>query len=239
MRRALLLALVVSLAISPWKQGITAERPGIIPDPFFHHPTSRELREVIEGAVFVGEKRGVAFRGHRMVFEYLLNHLDFASQLARALDLSDFVIEQTENGSYEATTPRGGWALLKVIYADREKRVVLAQGKYGRAVAVLQYASFQDGGESYMVNDLYGYVRADNPILNLLLGFFGGTVHNRVEQVFLSVAELSERAYDAPDSFTEDLLDHPEVQTGHLLRFAKILQIASLHEARSVSFPPS
>lgn len=239
MRRAFLIALVASAVISPWSQSSTAERPAIIPDAFLHHPTSRELREVIEGAAFVGEKRGVAFRGHRMVFEYLLNHLDFASELARALDLSDFVIEQKEAGSYEATTPRGGWALLKVVYADREKRVVLARGKYGRAVAVLDYASFHDGGESYMVNDLYGYVRADNPILNVLLSLFGGTLNDRVEQVFMSVAELSERAYEAPASFTENLFAHPEIQPGHLLRFVQIVREASLQEARPASLPPS
>lgn len=239
MRRALLLTLVLSFTLSPWKQGDTAQRPWIIPDSFFHHPTSRELREVIEGAAYVGERKGVAFRGDRVVYEYLLNHLDFASQIARALGLSDYVIKQTGTGSYEATTPRGGWALLNVVYADREKRVVLAQGKYGRAVVVLQYNSFDRRGESYIVNNLYGYVQADNPILNVLLALFGGTVHDRIEQVFTSVAELSEQAYEAPNSFSDALLAHPEIQTGHLLEFAEILRKAPLHEPRANSFPPS
>ncbi|MEE9181420.1 MAG: hypothetical protein V3U33_02460 [candidate division NC10 bacterium] len=239
MRRVLLLTLVLSFALSPWKQADTAERPGIIPDSFFHQPTSSELREVIEGAAYVGERKGVAFRGDPVVYEYLLNHLDFASQIARALDLSDYVIEKTGTGSYKATTPRGGWALLNVVYADRERRVVLADGKYGRAVVVLQYNSFDRGGESYMVNNLYGYLRADNPILNVLLTLFGGTVHDRIEQVFMSVAELSARAYEAPDSFTDELFAHPEIQTGHLLEFAEILREAPIHEARADSFPPS
>lgn len=44
------------------------------------------------------EKKGAVFRGHREVYEYFLNYLDFASQLGRILDLTDYVIEQTGEG---------------------------------------------------------------------------------------------------------------------------------------------
>ncbi len=72
---------------------------------------------MIEGASYVDENKGAVFRGHREVYEYLLNHLDFASQLGRILDLTDYVIEQTGEGVYKATTPKGGgpasrWSML-------------------------------------------------------------------------------------------------------------------------------
>lgn len=239
MRRVPLVALVLSFSISPLGQSAAAERPGIIPEPLLLDSASRELREVIEGAAFVGEKKGVVFRGHRVVYEYLLNHLDFTSKVARVLDLSDYVIEQTGEGIYEATTPRGGWAHLRVVYADGERVVVLARGKYGRAVIVLQYASFDRGGESYMVNNLYGYVRADNPILNFLLTLFGGILYHRVAQVFTSVAELNERAYQEPTSLYQELLSHAELPPNHLLEFAKILRRLNRHEAKALPLPPS
>ncbi|MFQ5881825.1 MAG: hypothetical protein ACE5I9_05065 [Candidatus Methylomirabilales bacterium] len=239
MRRISSIVLILSCALSPLGEGNAAERSVAIPDPLLLDSTSRELREVMEGAAFVGEKKAVVFRGHRVVYEYLLNHLDFTSQVARVLGLSDYVIEQTGEGAYEATTPRGGWAHLLVVYADGERVVVLAQGRYGRAVVVLEYASFDRGGESYMVNNLYGYVRADNPILNFLLTLFGGILDHRVAQVFTSVAELSERAYEAPASLRQELLSHTELPPHHLLEFAKILQRLSHREAKTPSLPPT
>ncbi len=239
MYRALLITLIFLLVIPPLARGDAVEPSGIIPHSLFHDSTSDELREVIEQASFVGKRKGVVFKGHRVVYEYLLNHLDFASQLARALGLSDFVVEQTGAGAYEATTPRGGWAHLRVVYADAEKRVVLAKGRYGRAVVVLRYASLDRGGESYVVNDLYGYVRADNPVFNFLLILFGGIVDQRVAQVFTSVAKLSERAYSDPASFYQELLGHQELPADHLVEFSSILNRLSPDEVRALSFPPS
>jgi len=104
MRRVFLIILTFSF-IAPWGLGGAVEQSGVIPDSLLHDSSAQELKEVIEGASYVDEKKGAVFRGHREVYEYLLNHLDFASQLGRILDLTDYVIEQTGEGVYEATTP--------------------------------------------------------------------------------------------------------------------------------------
>lgn len=238
MQRGFLIVLLFTLAISPLGQGDAADRLATIPDSLLHDSVGAEVREVIEGAAVTREKTDVTFKGHRVVYEYLLDHLDFASQLARILDLSDYVIEQTGKGTYEATTPTGGRAHLHVVYADGNTRVVLAQGRYGRAVVVLEYASFNRGGDSYMVNDLYGYVRADNPILNLLLALFGGVLDHRVAKVFTSVAEMSERAYKAPAAFSQELDAYTELPLDHRLEFAKILEQVSRHAVEIQPFLP-
>ncbi|MFQ5802283.1 MAG: hypothetical protein ACE5JQ_05215 [Candidatus Methylomirabilales bacterium] len=223
MRRVFLIILTLSLAIAPWGPGGAVEQPGVIPDFLISNSTTQKLREVVEGASYVDEKKGTVFRGHREVYEYLLNHLDFASRLGRIMDLTDYVIEETGQGTYKATTPKGAWAYLQVVYADDEKRVVLAEGKYGRAVVVLTYDAFDREGESYIKYDLYGYVRADNPILHLLLGLFGGIVNHRIEHVLTSVAELNERIYEAPGTFQQELLAQTELPPDHLSEFAHIL----------------
>lgn len=238
MRPRFLFTVVLSFAIVPWTPGAAAERPGILPDSFLRDSASSEVREVIDRAVFLGGK-GVTFRGDLVVYEYLLNHLDFTSQPARALALSDYIIERTGPEAYEATTPRGGRAHLRVVYTRSEKRVVLAQGKYGQAVAVLQYDAIDLGGERYIVSNLYGYVRADNPILTFLLTLLGGVVDRRVDEVLRSVAELSERAYLAPASLHRELLAHPELPLEHLFKFGEILRQVSRHAARASSGPPS
>jgi hypothetical protein len=238
MQRGFLIILLLSLAISPLGRGDAADRLSTIPDSLLHDSVGSELREVIEGAAFTGEKTDVIFKGHRVVYEYLLNHLDFASRLARVLDLSDYIIAQNGDGTYEATTPKGGWAHLHVVYAEGNKRVVLAQGRYGRAVVVLEYASFNRGGDSYLVNDLYGYVRADNPILNLLLALFRGALDARVTKIFTSVAEMSERAYKAPVAFSQELDAYADLPPDRRLEFAKILEQASRHEVEIQPFLP-
>jgi hypothetical protein len=238
MHRVSLVILILAFTISPLGRGDAADRLVTIPDSLLPASIRSEVKEVIEGAAFEGEKKDVVFKGHRVVFEYLLNHLDFTSQLARILKLSDYAIEQTGEGTYEATTPKGGWAHLQVVYADGNKRVVLAQGRYGRAVVVLQYASFDRGGDSYMVNDLYGYVRADNPILNFLLALFGGVLDHRVARIFASVAELSERAYEAPTSFSQELFTHEELPPGQVLEFAKILERVPGHDVKTRALLP-
>lgn len=238
MQRAFLAVLLLAFAVFPLGRGVAEDRFAPIPDSLRYDTIGSELREVIEGAAFTGERKDIVFKGHRMVYEYLLNHLDFTSQLARILDLSDYVIEQTGDDTYEATTPKGGWAHLQVVYADGNKRVVLAQGRYGRAVVVLQYASFNRDGDSYMVNDLYGYVRADNPILNLLLALFGGVLDHRVAEILTSVAELSERAYRTPASFSQELARHTELNPDYRLEFANILERVPRHEVNTQPFLP-
>lgn len=224
MRRFLLMIFALSFTMAPWGLGGAVEQPGVIPHSLLSDSTGEELRKVLGSASYVDEKKGLVIKGHREVYEYLLNHLDFASQLGRALNLTDYVIEETAAGSYKATTPNGAWARLQVVYADEEKRVVLAEAKYGRAVVVLQYASFNRGGDSYIAYDLYGYVRADNPILNVLLGFLGGIVVNRrIEHVLDSVAELNERIYRAPGIFHQELLAQGELSPDHRSELAKIL----------------
>ncbi len=223
MRRLFPIALILSLALAPWNLTDAIEKPVGVPDSLFHQSASQEIREVIDGASFVDEKKGEVIRGHRQVYEYLLNHLDFASQLGRILDITDYEIVQTGEGAYKATTPKGGWAHLEMVYADDDKRVVLAQGKYGRAVVVLQYTSFDQEGESYIAYDVYGYVRADNPILNLLLSLFGGIVSHRVARVLDCVAELNERIYEAPATFRHELLAQSDLRPNHLSEFTKIL----------------
>lgn len=223
MRRLFLIILALSFTMAPHGLGGAFEQPGVIPDSLPNDSTARELREVVQGASYVDTKQGAVFRGHLEVYEYLLNHLDFASQLGRVLDLTDYVIEETGAGTYKATTPNGAWARLQVVYADAEKRVVLAEGKYGRAVVILKYASFDRQGESFIIYDLYGYVRADNPILNLLLGLFGGIVNRRVEDLLASIAELNERIYEAPGTIQRDLLAQSEIAPRHLSEFGRIL----------------
>lgn len=224
MRHVGLMIFVLVFIIAPWSPGSAVEQGGVIPQSLLSGSNGRELREVLEKASYTDEKRGLVIKGYREVYEYLLNHLDFASQLGRALNLTDYVIEETAAGAYEATTPKGAWAHLHVVYADDDTRVVLAEAKHGRAVVVLQYATFDRGGDSYIAYDLYGYVRADNPILRVLLGLLGGIVVNRrIEHVLDSVAELNERIYSAPGLFYQELLARHELSPDHRSELLRIL----------------
>jgi hypothetical protein len=75
MRRIFLIMFTFSFAIAPWGLGGAVEQSRVIPDSLLHDSSAQELKEVIQGASYVDEKKGAVFRGHREVYEYLLNHL--------------------------------------------------------------------------------------------------------------------------------------------------------------------
>lgn len=58
MRRSLLIIVTLSLAFAPWGLGDAVEQSGVIPDSLLHESSSQELREVIQGASCVDEKKG-------------------------------------------------------------------------------------------------------------------------------------------------------------------------------------
>jgi len=61
MRRVFLIILTFSFAIAPWGLGGAVEQSGVIPDSLLHDSSAQELKEVIQGASYVDEKKGAVF----------------------------------------------------------------------------------------------------------------------------------------------------------------------------------
>lgn len=205
------------------------------------------LRDVMDHAVFQRAVQGLTFRSYEPVFLYLLDHPDFAAAVARALGVAQYRVEPRSDGTYWGDDTRGAKGIFEVVYADRGKRVVHAQGTYdtrwlptihARIVLVLDF-EHRTGpdGESYATNDVKGYLRVDNPFLDVLARLVGpvvvGAVDRKIARSFGFAAKVAEHAYSDPEGFLEALRKNPEVDRQHLAALAARLRQA--HESRQTT----
>jgi hypothetical protein len=205
-----------------------------VPFERISQPAQQRVRDVVDHAVFERTVRGLTFRSREAVFLYLLNHADFAAAVARALGLAQYRVVQRSPNTYWGDDARGAKGTLEVMYADPHKRVIHAQGTYdakwlptihGRIVLVLDFEHrTAPDGQSYVTNDLTGYLRVDNPFLDVLARLIGpivvGAVDRKVVRSFGVAAKVSERAYDDPEGLLRVLQGTPDLDRDHLAALA-------------------
>ena len=210
---------------------------GRVPFEQLSPPVQERVRDVTDHAVFEHTVRGLTFRSHESVYLYFLDHPDFAAAVARALGVAHYQVAARPDGTYWGDDARGAQGIIEVVYADPHKRVVHAQGTYdtkmlptlrARGVMVLEFEHHTAAdGRSYVTNDVTGYLRVDNRFLEALARLVGpiviGAVDRKVARTCGIAAKVSERAYDDPDGFLEDLRKAPEVDRQRLAALAALL----------------
>ena len=213
---------------------------GNVPFERMPPPVQDRLRDVMDHAVFQRAVQGLTFHSDEPVFLYFLDHPDFAAAAARALGVARYRVEPRSGGTYWGDDTRGAKGIFEVVYADRGKRVVHAQGTYdtrwlptihARIVLILDFAHRTGpDGESYVTNDVKGYLRVDNPFLDVLARLVGpivvGAVDRKVARSFGMAAKVSEHAYRDPEGFLGALRTAPEVDRQHLAALAARLRQA-------------
>ncbi|MGH7370035.1 MAG: hypothetical protein ACREIN_04030, partial [Candidatus Methylomirabilaceae bacterium] len=152
----------------------TLEIPWTALDP----TTQQRLRDVTEHAILFRELHGIVVRSHRPVFEFLIEHPDFAATAGRVLGIIRDRIVKEREGRYWGDDNHGATGTFELVYAAPGQRVYLSEGTfvkrlfptiYGRIVLVMAYEYQTDqAGESLVVNHIRGYLRIDNPILGVL-----------------------------------------------------------------------
>jgi hypothetical protein len=210
---------------------------GRVPFERISQPAQQRVRDVVDHAVFERAVQGLTFRSREAVFLYLVSHPDFAAAVARALGVAQYRVEQRSANAYWGDDARGAKGIIEVVYADPRKHVVYAQGTYdtkwlptihGRLVLVLDF-EHRTGpdGQSYVTNDLKGYLRVDNPFLDVLARLVGpivvSAVDRKVVRSFGVAAKVSERAYDDPEGLLRVLQGTPDLDRDHLAALAALL----------------
>jgi hypothetical protein len=210
---------------------------GRIPFERLTPPVQERVRDVTDHAVFEHTVRGLTFRSHEPVFLYFLNHPAFAAAAARALGVAHYQVAALSDGTYWGDDARGAQGLIEIVYADPHKRVVLAQGTYdtkwlptirARIVLVLEFEHHTAAdGQTYVTNDVTGYLRVDNRFLDVLARLVGpivvGAVDRKVARTCGVAAKVSERAYDDPEGFLAELRKAPDVDPQRLAELAALL----------------
>lgn len=222
--------------------------PGADPAPFVTHDAlplgipveklSKAARDRAEGVVaqslFAQQVTGIRYRSREAVFEFLLDHPDFAASVARALHLGQYRVTALGDG-YWGDDGRGARGMIRVLYAEPGQRLYHLEGRYeshglptieGQLLVRFEFRHEEDGdGGSVMDSSLTGHLRIDTPFVGALARvaatlsrpLIEHAVERKVRRFFNTVARLSRWAYDEPEQVDAALDGHPDVPPGPTL----------------------
>src|SRR5262245_5715380 len=77
---------------------------------------------VLASSLFSHRVTGLRAASREPVFRFLLDHPDFAAGVARALRLGKYRVE-ARDGGYWGDDTRGARGMMRVLYADEERRL--------------------------------------------------------------------------------------------------------------------
>ena len=200
--------------------------------------SQRRLREVTEEAIFFRDVLGIAVRSRQPVFDFLIEHPDFAATAGRILGIVKYRIVQEREGVFWGDDAHGATGTFELMYAEPGRRIYLAKGTFvkrflptihGRIVLVMVYEHRTDQtGESGVINDVRGYLRIDNPVLGVLARIakpvVGPIVDKKVLRTFAAAAKLTEQAYRDPAALYYTLGASREINKSELREFRKALR---------------
>ena len=178
------------------------------------------------------------FVGRRDIFEYLLDHPEFATHVTRALKLARYRVWHTPEGLF-LDDGWGATGRFSVIHAVGGTRVMYARGQYqqrvlpaisGQAVVVLA-SEFQPGsdGRTSITTAVTGFVKLDSRFLNLFSRLARGIVDAKAEKEAHRLVRVFARASRAIDERPAEVLaqlrQSPDVPQRELEEFRQLLKV--------------
>ncbi|HSB42946.1 MAG TPA: hypothetical protein VLK28_14015 [Methylomirabilota bacterium] len=197
----------------------------------------RELEEIVKHAFASTQRDLEPYVVRPEVFEYLLDHPEFASHVTRALKAARYRIWR-EAGSLWLDDGWGVKGTFAVAHAEPGLRIMRAQGAYqsalpdikGRAVVALVYR-FQPApqGRQQIATTLTAFVQIDSGVVRAI-GRMGGPVvqkkADREARGLLRVfSKVSRAIEDSPADVYARLRGRPDVPQPELEEFRKLLRV--------------
>ncbi|HLF49300.1 MAG TPA: hypothetical protein VJA45_07985 [Methylomirabilota bacterium] len=232
-------ALAITLALLAGPAAPPAWAQPALPLPA-HLPAEQRAR--IDGIVkhaFVSTKvEGEPYAVRPEVFEYLLDHPEFASHVTRALRAARYKIWTETDGLWLDD----GWGIrgrFEVMHAERGLRLMYARGAYeqamlpdvrGQAVVALTYGFRPDGkGNMLAATMVTSFLELDSRVLHGL-GKVGGPLvqakADREGRTLLKVFARVSRAIEAnPVDAYQRVSARPDVPKPELEEFRRLLRL--------------
>jgi hypothetical protein len=213
-----------------------ASGPGAIPWDRLDLDAYELVRDVVQDAAVSRDVRDITFRSHKPIFDFLLDHPDFAADVARVLREGKYRVRRVGT-LYEADDGRGVRGLMKPLLSENGRRVFYLEGRYdppllpalsGRAIILLD-SEHLDGpdGVTYCAMRFSGFLKLDSAVADalarVLQAFSEDQMDGRVRRFFGHVARVSRRAYDDPEGLAAFLADHPELAADRREEFRALL----------------
>ena len=213
-----------------------ARRSVVSLPPTIPEATRLMLAGVIDHAVVSTRMEADPYVARPQVFEYLLDHLEFATHVTRALRLARYRIWHTDQGRFLDD----GWGAtghFDVVYAEPGRRVFHARGQYehtllpaihGDAVILLEYAFRPTPeGRTVVATTASGSLRLDSRILALaglvVTPILQAEANREARHVLKVFAKVTRALEDGPDAVYEAVRQRPDVPQQELAEFRRLL----------------
>ncbi|MBI1847377.1 MAG: hypothetical protein HY294_16050 [Candidatus Rokubacteria bacterium] len=230
------LAIVVALLVATLARA-DAERPvPALPSGIPADERAR-LQEIADRAAVATQVETEPFLARPAVFEYLLDHPEFATHVTRALRFARYRIWQTPQGLFLDD----GWGVTGhfwLAYAASGVRVMRARGEYsqtfmptirGDAVTMIAYAlAPAEDGKSLVRATVTGYVRLDSRMLATVIKVAPGIAQRKADlearRLVRVFARVSRAVEDDPGGVLDKVGARPDVPRRELEEFARLLR---------------
>ena len=172
------------------------------------------------------------------VFEYLLDHPEFATHVTQTLRLARYRVWPTAQGFFLDD----GWGArghFWVVHAGRGTRVMVARGEFrqlllpaigGEAVTMIEYGFTPAAeGRSVIRTTVTGFVRLNSRMAALVLKVGGSAAQqkadleaSRLMKVFARASRLID---ETPAGVLEQLAQRPQIPRRELQEFGRLLNV--------------
>ena len=180
--------------------------------------------------------QGNAFVARRDVFEYLIEHPEFATHVTRALKVARYRIWRTPEG----LMLDDGWGAvgaLEVVYGAPGLRVMYAKGEYqqrilpnirGQAVVTVDWTCTPAAGGMSLISPTIGaYVKLESSTLSLVTALASSVAAAKAEKEanrLVRVFEKTTRALNEnPAAVLDALRQRPETPRHELEEFGRLV----------------
>jgi hypothetical protein len=197
----------------------------------------QQIEEIVQHA-FASTQKGLdPYVVRPAIFEYLLDHPEFASHVTRALRAARYRIWREG----EALWLDDGWGVkgtFSVVHAAPGLRIVLAQGAYrsalpditGRAVVALVYKlQPAPGGRQQVSTTLTAFVQIDSAVVRTIGKVGGPLVQKKADrearQLLRVFAKVSRAIESNPTDVYRRLRERPDMPRSELEEFRKLLGV--------------
>jgi hypothetical protein len=229
----------VVLLVPALAAGWTAPRlPAEIPAS-----TRQRLATVTDRPSLAAHVDGAPFRARRDVFEYLLDHLEFATHVTRALKVARYRV-WTVPGGYGLDDGWGTVGTFETVYVAPGVRVLHAQGEYqhrvlpnirGQAIISITYgATPASDGKSTIAAAVDTYVKLESKLLAATGLLARQVAHAKAEKEGSRLVRVFARATRAieenPAAVFAALRERPDVPRRELEEFRRLLSLPPVVE---------
>ena len=194
------------------------------------------LERLAEAAAVATRVDTEPFLTRREIFDYLLDHPDFATHVTRTLRLARYRIWRTPEGMF-LDDGWGATGQFSVVHADASRRVMYARGAYrqallpainGEAVVMIEYEATPSGdGRDRVRATVSGFVKLDSSVVSMAIKVAAPIAQRKADlearRLMRTFARASRLIDENPADVYERLRQRPDVPVRELEEFGRLL----------------